>query len=57
MHYLGHSKLRDTYWYLTGVPELLRRAAATFENPQPRPPANTLYCPQEGFCEQLNSYS
>ena len=33
MHYLGHSKLRDTYWYLTGVPELLRRAAATFENP------------------------
>jgi hypothetical protein len=38
MHYLGHSKLRDTYWYLTGVPELLRRAAAAFENPQPRPP-------------------
>jgi len=33
MHYLGHSKIRDTYWYLTGVPELLRRAAATFENP------------------------
>jgi integrase len=33
MHYLGHSKLRDTYWYLTGVPELLRRAAAIFENP------------------------
>ena len=38
MHYLGHSKLRDTYWYLTGVPELLRRAAAAFENPQPRSP-------------------
>jgi len=33
MHYLGHSKLRDTYWYLTGVPELLRRAAATFDHP------------------------
>jgi len=33
MHYLGHSKLRDTYWYLTGVPQLLRLAAATFENP------------------------
>jgi len=28
MRYLGHSKIRDTYWYLTGVPELLRRAAA-----------------------------
>jgi len=32
MHYLGHSKIRDTYWYLTGVPELLRQAAATFES-------------------------
>jgi len=32
MHYLGHSKIRDTYWYLTGVPELLRRAAAAFES-------------------------
>jgi integrase len=32
MHYLGRSKIRDTYWYLTGVPELLRQAAATFGN-------------------------
>jgi integrase/recombinase XerD len=32
MHYLGHSKIRDTYWYLTGIPDLLRRAAASFEN-------------------------
>jgi len=31
MHYLGHSKIRHTYWYLTGVPELLQQAAATFE--------------------------
>ncbi len=38
MHYLGHSKIRDTFWYLTGIPELLRRAAATFENQLPRPP-------------------
>ncbi len=32
MHYLGHSKIRYTYWYLTGVPELLRQAAAAFES-------------------------
>ena len=32
MHYLGHSKIRDTYWYLTGVPELFGQAAALFED-------------------------
>jgi integrase len=32
MHYLGHSKIRHTYWYLTGVPELLGQAAAAFES-------------------------
>jgi integrase len=36
MHYLGHSKLRHTYWYLTGVPELLRQAGAAFESRLPR---------------------
>jgi integrase len=35
MHYLGHSKIRDTYWYLTGVPELFRQAATTFESRSP----------------------
>lgn len=35
MHYLGHSRLRDTYWYLTSVPELLRHAAAMFESRLP----------------------
>lgn len=35
MHYLGHSKIRHTYWYLTGVPELLRQAAAAFEGHLP----------------------
>jgi hypothetical protein len=35
MHYLGHSKIRHTYWYLTAVPELLRQAAAAFESRLP----------------------
>lgn len=35
MHYLGHSKIRHTYWYLTGVPELLHQAAAAFEATPP----------------------
>jgi integrase len=38
MHYLGHSKIRHTYWYLTGVPELLRQAAAAFEDHLPLSP-------------------
>jgi integrase len=29
--YLGHAKVSDTYWYLTGIPELLGRAASRFE--------------------------
>jgi integrase len=29
--YLGHRKIADTYWYLTGVPELLEIAATRFE--------------------------
>src|SRR5262249_5605647 len=29
--YLGHTKLRHTYWYLTGVPELFALAAERFE--------------------------
>ncbi len=29
--YLGHAKVSDTYWYLTGVPELLAIAATRFE--------------------------
>jgi integrase len=29
--YLGHAKVSDTYWYLTGVPELLAIAAHRFE--------------------------
>lgn len=28
--YLGHIHLRDTYWYLSAVPELLKQAAARF---------------------------
>jgi len=38
MHYLGHSKIAHTYWYLTGVPELFGPAAARFENGLPRAP-------------------
>lgn len=30
--YLGHAKVSDTYWYLTGIPELLALAAARFEH-------------------------
>lgn len=29
--YLGHGKVTDTYWYLTGTPELLAVAAGRFE--------------------------
>lgn len=29
--YLGHAKVSDTYWYLTGVPELMAITAARFE--------------------------
>lgn len=29
--YLGHAKISDTYWYLTGVPELMAITASRFE--------------------------
>jgi integrase len=29
--YLGHAKVSNTYWYLTGVPELMRLAGKRFE--------------------------
>lgn len=29
--YLGHVKITDTYWYLTGVPELMQLAVQRFE--------------------------
>ena len=29
--YLGHAKISNTYWYLTGVPELMALCAAKFE--------------------------
>lgn len=29
--YLGHAKISDTYWYLTGTPELMELAGARFE--------------------------
>lgn len=29
--YLGHAKVTDTYWYITGVPELLQIASGRFE--------------------------
>ena len=29
--YLGHAKITDTYWYLTGVPELMDMVGAQFE--------------------------
>lgn len=30
--YLGHRKVSDTYWYLTGIPELMGVAAERFEH-------------------------
>ena len=39
--YLGHAQVSDTYWYLTGIPELLDLAAARFERfaaPEPGDP-------------------
>jgi integrase len=30
--YLGHANVKDTYWYLTAVPELLQLAGARFEH-------------------------
>lgn len=32
--YLGHGDVRDTYWYLTATPELLRGAAKDFTAPE-----------------------
>ena len=29
--YLGHARISDTYWYLTGVPELMAIASKRFE--------------------------
>ena len=29
--YVGHAKVSDTYWYLTGVPELMAVAGRRFE--------------------------
>ena len=29
--YLGHAKISDTYWYLTGVPELMDSIGSRFE--------------------------
>ena len=30
--YLGHAKVSNTYWYLTGVPELMSLAGKRFEH-------------------------
>lgn len=30
--YLGHANIADTYWYLTGVPELMALAGTKFEH-------------------------
>jgi len=29
--YLGHVKVTDTYWYVTGIPELMNTISARFE--------------------------
>jgi integrase/recombinase XerD len=33
--YLGHVHIRDTYWYLTAVPELLKQSIGQFGPPLP----------------------
>jgi integrase len=35
--YVGHAMVTNTYWYLTGVPELMAVAAAKFESFMPSP--------------------
>ena len=30
--YVGHARVTDTYWYLTGIPELMAIAAQRFEH-------------------------
>lgn len=30
--YVGHAKISDTYWYLTGIPDLMATAASRFED-------------------------
>ena len=30
--YVGHAKVSDTYWYLTGVPDLMAIAGQRFEH-------------------------
>jgi integrase/recombinase XerD len=37
--YLGHREPRHTYWYLTGIPELLALAAERLEKPEGDPPS------------------
>ena len=29
--YLGHVKVTDAYWYVTGIPELMKTVSARFE--------------------------
>ncbi|MEO0569686.1 MAG: hypothetical protein AAF066_18290 [Pseudomonadota bacterium] len=29
--YVGHAKISDTYWYLTGIPDLMAVAGDQFE--------------------------
>jgi hypothetical protein len=33
--FLGHSDVEDTYWYLTGLPQLLAEAAQRFAFNEP----------------------
>jgi hypothetical protein len=30
--YIGHSHVADTYWYVTGIPELMAIAGERFQN-------------------------
>jgi hypothetical protein len=30
--YMGHAKITNTYWYLTGVPELMQLVGKRFEH-------------------------
>ena len=30
--YVGHVKISDTYWYLTGIPDLMAVAGQRFED-------------------------
>ena len=45
--YMGHVKISNTYWYLSGVPELMALAGARGSSASPMPGSATMSSPNE----------